>query len=543
MSRITLVGINAKFAHTNPAIRLLKRYAGRDEVDIAEFTINMDWEAAADALLNRGSQAYGISLYIWNAAWGIALGDRLRQAGKTVFYGGPEAAGRKRELTLACDFVFTGEGEIPFRQWAERFLAGEDWRTAPGIAYREGGALRENPGQLADLDELPQPYEDLEQMKNRLVYYEASRGCPFQCSYCLSAAAPGVRYRSLPLVLRDIDRFIEAGVMKVKFVDRTFNSDRRRAKQIIRHIVEKNPRTDFHLEMAPDLVDEEMAALMEGGRKGLFRVELGLQSANPATLAAIGRRQDLAQTAWAVQALGHSATVHLDLIAGLPLEGYESFRRSFNTAMAMGPDVLQLGFLKVLKGSPMERDAARYGIVSRREPPYEVLHTDAISAEELDRLRAVEYALERIYNSGLFRHAAAYFGGDDALGFLERLSQRVQLKGCSEEALARALADYGREAGLPLAEDMVKLDRLLRPFRPKVKFPEDGHEAQRRALYQEICLPGVPKGKRPWHYSRIEWFGFDVPAYLEGGTLLPGECAVLFDYTGEAPRVEKIETP
>lgn len=540
--RVTLVGINAKYAHTNPAIRMLVQYSGSSQADFVEFTINMDKDEVVQKLLARGSDAYGISLYIWNAAFGKYLGNRLKRAGKLVFYGGPEAANHKE--ALFCDFAFTGEGEEPFRQWIERFAKGQDWRDVCGIAYKIGDKLIENPaGQLVDMDDLPLAYEgQLDQMKNRLVYYESSRGCPFRCSYCLSAGENRVRYRSLERTLADMDRLIDGGVMKVKFVDRTFNADKKRAGIVIRHIIGRNPATDFHLEMAPDLVDEETIGFFRGARKGLFRIELGIQSTNPKTLAAINRRQNLDKVARAVGGLSQYATVHVDLIAGLPLEDYASFQNSFDTVMKMGPHVLQLGFLKVLKGSPLERDAGKYGIEYNSSPPYEVIRTASIEREELDALRRVEYALERVYNAGLFRHTARYFSQDGFFRFFEAFSSFACLKGISEDSLGDKLAEYGRKKGYAFSEDMVKLDRLLRKNRPKTKFAPDGHEEERRKIYRDMRLKSVPKGKRPWHYTRIEWFAFDVSAYLERGELVEGEFAVLFDYTGQEPRVEELSS-
>jgi len=542
--KILLVGINAKYAHTNPAIRYLKNYAGLREVEIAEYTINMPLEQVYEDLAGRKADAYGFSTYIWNVEYCRRLAARLRREGAIFLAGGPEATHSPAEILDWADYVLTGEGEAAFKEWAEAFLRGRDPRHVPSLCYREGGQVHRNPpARQVALCELAQPYFDLPRLRGRVLYYESSRGCPFHCTYCLSSVEEGVRFSPVEKVKRDLDEFICAGVLKVKFVDRTFNADKRRAKEILAYIAERGGDTAFHFEIAGDLLDQEMVDILSRMKEGQVQLEIGVQSTHPPTLEAIRRKQDFAHTGRMVRKLVRQGNVqlHLDLIAGLPLESMDSFARSLDDVMDIGVQTVQLGFLKVLKGSRMERDARYYGISYSDTAPYEVISTATMSEADLKRLKEMAYLLERVYNSALFRHTTRWFAKEMGgyFAFFSALADHCERHGIqpeklTEAGLTRQLLDFGTEQRLGYARDFLRLDCLLRPFRPKLPvWLEDGREAERRALYEDLpgeWRAGLPRGKRPWHYSRIQWFDFDVNAYLARGRFHPGERVFFFNY-------------
>lgn len=563
MQSIWLVGINAKFAHTNPAIRYLKNYADNPAVGIAEYTINMPLESILSDLLNKGGRAYGFSVYIWNVDFCRRLGAALKREGAAVLFGGPEAT-YSPESFLEYGDVILGEGEKPFRAWTEAFLAGrETRRETPSLCFLEGGKKRTNPATPpVELQELEQPYFDLKELKNRVVYYESSRGCPFACSYCLSSIEKGVRFAPAEKVKQDLELFRRAGVMRVKFVDRTFNADKARAKEIFRDIAEKGGNTGFHFEIAADLLDDETAEILSRAKKGLIQLEIGVQSTHPPTLRAIRREQDFSHTRRMVRRIAEGGNVHqhLDLIAGLPLEGLGEFAKSFDDVMDVGAEKVQLGFLKVLHGSAMEAEAARYGIEYQKSAPYEVTRTDAIAPAELALLHEIEYLLDRAYNSGLFPQTVRWFsrqcGGYFAFfrEWNDLAKEGKPPRNWTEGDLAASLLAFGERRNIPFGRDFLRWDALCRNFRPRLPefLEQPGREAERRAFYRDFPEEWVPenrKGKRPWHYTRLEWFSADIPGYLREGKLQEKETIVLFDYAadirrvlGQEPFQEKSET-
>ena len=547
MKKIVLIGINAKYTHTNPAIRYLQQYCADPRVEIVEYTINMDVQEVYEQITALRADVYGFSVYIWNVNYAYALADKLRaNSNSLIFMGGPEVTYDVKTALKHCDYVIFGEGEKAFAQFAQAFFSGRDIRKVPSVCYMDDGILHCNPqADFVDLDELKQPYTDLDKLDKRLIYYESSRGCPFSCAYCLSSAEKQLRFASVQKVRTDIQTFAQAGVMKVKFVDRTFNADVKRAAQIIHDINTYGGKTEFHFEIAADLIDREFLQELAQAKKGKIQLEIGVQSTYEPTLQAIHRVQDFSYIKKVVgEILSHgNVTVHLDLIAGLPLEGMAQFRQSFDDVMGMGAQVVQLGFLKLLKGSPMERLAKIYGIVCSQIAPYEVQYTDAISIQELQELHEIEYLLERIYNSGLYYHtthltaraAGSYYTFFNALR--KRLIQKeIEVKQLNEQQLALLLWDQMEEyEQCELLRETIRLDWFLRKRRAHMPKTLEKHEDWQKLFYRhmpEILAKKMPKAKRPWHYSRIEKFSFDILSYLRTGKLMPGEYIYFFDYTG-----------
>lgn len=413
--KILLAAVNAKYIHSNLAVYSLKAAAGPlgAQVEIGEYTINQKTDQIMKEIYKKQPDVVAFSCYIWNRRMVEELIRELPKVlpGVPLWAGGPEVTWDARGFLEACPEaagVMRGEGEETFCRLATYYIEGDGSLSGiRGLTYRgEDGQLHETePAELPDLDRIPFACPDPEAFGNRIVYYESSRGCPFRCSYCLSSIERKVRFRNLELVKKELLFFLEARVPQVKFVDRTFNLDHGRTVKLWSWILEHdNGVTNFHFEIGADLITEEELEIMSRMRPGLIQLEIGVQSTNADTIRGIDRTMDLERLKAVVRKLGdfHNIHRHLDLIAGLPYEDLESFRRSFDEVYALEPEQLQLGFLKVLKGSKMYERAAGYGILCRREPPYEVLRTDWLSYEDLLLLKGVEEMVETYYNSRQF---------------------------------------------------------------------------------------------------------------------------------------------
>lgn len=421
--KFLLVGINAKYIHSNPAIASLRSYAGEafaDCTECVEYTINNLREDILSGIYGHQPDYIGLSVYIWNVAIiRNLLSDIGRVLPKTkIFLGGPEVSFNPEEYLLHYPNVagvMIGEGEATFRELLQRIADfGLNFDNIKGLYTRSGfGGERE----LLDGDDIPFIYSDqnINDYNNRIIYYETSRGCPFRCSYCLSSIDKSVRFKGLKKVFGELDFFLRHRVTQVKFVDRTFNCNPERAMEIWRYVKENdNGVTNFHFEVEADLLGEEAIELLSDLRPGLVQLEMGVQSTNPKTLEAINRKQDISYTKEVVGRLmrGENINIHLDLIAGLPYEDLRSFRKSFDDIFALRPHQLQLGFLKVLKGVLMESEVSQYGIEYSDNPPFEVLGTNWISYRDILELKKVERMVEMYYNSGQFTNAIEMFAQD-----------------------------------------------------------------------------------------------------------------------------------
>ena len=351
-------------------------------------------------------------------------------------------------------------------------------KNVPGAAFHDGSLVRMNPAipeTNADIDSIPFLYEDLTQFDNRIVYYESSRGCPFNCTYCLSSIDKRVRFRSLEKVLRELRFFIDREVPLVKFIDRTFNCSHERTMKIWTYLRDHDiGKTSFHFEIGADLLNEEELALLESLRSGLVQLEIGIQSTNPETLRAIRRTMDPDRLCANIERLRNAGNInlHVDLIAGLPYEGLESFEKSFNDVYALHADQLQLGFLKVLGGTEMHERAKEYDIRYSGRPPYEVLSTKWISSAELDLLRRICDVLEYYYNSGQFTHTLAYLERywESAFDFYRKLADFFRRHGYDRERPAASrryevLKEFVEESGIcsdPFVfQEYLRLDRNI----------------------------------------------------------------------------------
>lgn len=449
--KILLAACNAKYIHSNLAVYDLKAYSSDydEHVILREYTINQPKDEILKDIYSSGADVVCFSCYIWNISFVRELiRDLVKILPKTAFWaGGPEVSyDAEKFLTKMPEMtgVMVGEGEKTFHDLLEFYIDGKDsLEEISGIAYRTGDKIIHNGWrELMDLSAIPFVYEHLEKFENRIIYYESSRGCPFSCSYCLSSIDKKLRFRDLELVKKELQFFLDHRVPQVKFVDRTFNCKHEHAMTIWKYILEHdNGVTNFHFEISADLLREEEMELMSQMRPGLIQLEIGVQSTNPETIRAIHRHMDLKKLEHCVNRVHSFRNIHqhLDLIAGLPYEDYDTFHQSFNDVYQMKPDQLQLGFLKVLKGSLMQKEAEVYGIVYKEKEPYEVLSTNWLTYGEVLKLKMVESMVEVYYNSGQFWHTLEYLVPfeKDAFTFYEKLGSFYEKKGYSEISHSR----------------------------------------------------------------------------------------------------------
>lgn len=428
--RLLLAAVNAKYIHSNPAVYSLRAYAGEElspYIEIAEYTINYRKEEILADLYERRPELVAFSCYIWN--WEM-IGALLRELSKVlpecvIWLGGPEVSYEAEKILKQFPMVkgiMIGEGEETFKELAEYYCELTDavsLSAIRGILYRKEDGIKITDNQTtdsivytgarepSDLSALPFLYHSLQPFSNRIIYYESSRGCPYQCSYCLSSIDKKVRLRDPDTVKKELQFFLDQKVKQVKFIDRTFNCSHEHAKEIWRYLAEHdNGVTNFHFEIAADLITKEELLILKGMRPGLVQLEIGVQTLNQEVLVEIGRKADNNRLKDAVAKIreGNNIHIHLDLIAGLPFENYESFRHSFEGVYAMRPHQLQLGFLKVLKGTRMKEKAEEYELQYMDTPPYEVLSTKWLSYEKILLLKRVEQMVELYYNSNQFAH-------------------------------------------------------------------------------------------------------------------------------------------
>lgn len=506
--KFLLAAVNAKYIHSNPAVYSLKAYAEKElavkhwsengigsgennRIEIAEYTINQQAENILADVYKRRADVVAFSCYIWNIEM---IGHVVTELHKLcpnlpIWLGGPEVSYEPEQVLERFPFlagIMVGEGEQTFAELLKCYeMSVRDIGKIPGLylprSISDGKCLPDE--NLKDkcsrgiytgdavplpLDELPFLYQDMDAFENRIVYYESSRGCPFRCSYCLSSIDKTVRLRSLDKVRRELQFFLDRKVPQVKFIDRTFNCNHEHAMGIWRYIKENdNGVTNFHFEIAADILREDELTLLNSLRPGLVQLEIGVQTTNEQTLAAIDRRMNMEHFRQVVERLkrGNNIHIHLDLIAGLPFEDFASFANSFNEVYWMEPEQLQLGFLKVLKGSKLYYEAEKHGICYRELPPYEVLYTKWLSYEETLKLKQIEEMVELYYNSNQFTHVLPALGSVFASPFemFARLAEFYEENGYFTAAPARA---YRYQVLLAFAEK---------------------YDAEWAALYRELC--------------------------------------------------------
>ena len=450
--KILLVACNAKYIHSNLAVYDLQAYASdyADHIVLKEYTINQQKDDIMRDIYLEHPDVVCVSCYIWNLSFVKELMADLIKIlpGADFWAGGPEVSyDAEKFLTENSEFkgVMVGEGEETFKELTGYYVEKnpQDLKDMTGICYRDGDQIIHNGWrQIMDLSSIPFIYKDLSEFKNRIIYYESSRGCPFSCSYCLSSIDKKLRFRDTETVKKELQFFIDNKVPQVKFVDRTFNCKHDHAMAIWKYINEHdNGVTNFHFEISADLLREEELQEMSTMRPGLIQLEIGVQSTNPDTIKAIHRTMDFEKLKGIVDRIHSFGNIHqhLDLIAGLPYEDYDSFRHSFNDVYALKPQQLQLGFLKVLKGSHMMEMCREYGIVYKTQEPYEVLSTKWLDYDHVLKLKTVENMVEVYYNSGQFQNTLEYLEKffPDAFSIYERLGSFYMEKGYGDVSHTR----------------------------------------------------------------------------------------------------------
>jgi radical SAM superfamily enzyme YgiQ (UPF0313 family) len=479
--KVLLTTLNTKYVHSNLALRYLYAVAGdyRDHVEIAEYTINHNDDYIFTELMRRDSKLYCFSCYIWNIERILYLAECLKKAKPNVriLLGGPEVSFEGEDFLFNnphIDFVIQGEGEAAFSNFLVQYFSSLPvYEEVLGLMYRDGNMVRRNkPSPLLKFESVPNPYDFLPAEDDKILYYESSRGCPFRCAYCLSSIEHQVRALPMERVKTDLNYFIYKKVKQVKFVDRTFNYDANRSLEIMRYMVEKdNGVTGYHFEICGDLLTEAHYKLLKEARPGLFQFEIGVQSTHPPTLSSVNRRGDFGKVEEAVkrlQAVG-GIHLHLDLIAGLPMEDYNVFRHSFNDVYSLQPDTLQIGFLKLLKGTQLREEARLYGYIYRRLPPYEVITNSYISADGLVRIKMISEILDLYYNREGFKNtiraALSYY--ENPFDFYEELAvwyygRGHQKKSHKKEDLYRILRSFlrrwGKEGGEYVFDGVLRED-------------------------------------------------------------------------------------
>jgi len=417
--RTLLVAINSKYIHSNLAVYSLKAYSKDCGMDICieEFTINQYTNFICKEIYKKKPDIVAFSCYIWNIDFVYEVSMDLKKISPNIeiWLGGPEVTYDSETVLATHPYikgVMIGEGEETFSEVMRHYANNKvenDLQSIKGISYydKDSSIISTGPRPLLDMDNLNFIYDDISEFDNKIIYYESSRGCPFGCSYCLSSVEKSVRFRSISIVKEELNYFLNNKVAQVKFVDRTFNCNHERTLELLTFIrANDNGITNFHFEIAADLLNDQEIEIMKTMRPGLVQLEIGVQSTNLETIHEIDRVMDFNKLSEIVKKINEGENIHqhLDLIAGLPYENYDSFVNSFNDVYKLRPEQLQLGFLKVLKGSKMHRKVSDYGIAYTTKSPYEVLFTNWISYQDVLRIKNVEEVVELYYNSGQYRH-------------------------------------------------------------------------------------------------------------------------------------------
>ena len=567
--KLLLAAVNAKYIHSNLAVYSMKAYcrAFADHIELAEYTINQQEDEILKDLYRKKPEILCFSCYIWNISF---IKELIRNVKKilpdtVIWAGGPEVSYDAEQFLEEMPEVFgvmCGEGEETFRELTQYYVnlernteKGTELEKIDGIVFRKGKEIQKTaPRAILDMDTLVFPYQDMELFHHRIIYYESSRGCPFSCSYCLSSIDKKLRFRSTKLVKQELQFFLDNQVPQVKFVDRTFNCKKEHALEIWRYIQEHdNQVTNFHFEIAADMLTEEEIALIHTMRPGLIQLEIGVQSTNEDTIREIRRKtsfEKISQKVRQVQA-GKNVHQHLDLIAGLPLEGYDSFRKSFDDVYGLRPQQLQLGFLKVLKGSYMYEKREEYGCVYKQREPYEVLSTNWLSYGEICRLKGIEDMVEVYYNSGQFTRTIEALEKEfsDAFAMYEALADFYEKKGYfgishtrirRYEILLEFLEEQGKEDLAYFRERMV-FDLYAREnlkTRPVWAGEQKLYKEQIQNFYrkeaEEPRLLRQYGGYQPRQLEKmthLEVFTYDVLSQKRE----KGQYPVLFDYKERSP--------
>lgn len=575
--RILLSTLNAKYIHSSLALRYLAAYCKGDghEIIVREYTVNNGSLEVLSDMYSCQADIIGLACYIWNIEASLELVKLLKkvQPNAIIVLGGPEVSYQPEDLLQhdAVDYIILGEGEQTLAALLRALNNSDSVKDIPGVVCRDN-TMAAKPQVVANLDDIPFPYshQDMEFLKDKILYYESSRGCPFSCQYCLSSATSGVRFFSQERVLNDLAFFIEHDVKQVKFVDRTFNARKEHYFPIMKFLAAQTCRTNFHFEIAADIWDDEVLEFLSDVPPGRFQFEVGIQSTNEQTLAVIKRHNNWPKIVKNVSQIKDYGNIHLhlDLIVGLPHETISEFAKSFNDVYQLQPDMLQIGFLKMLKGSGIRRSSVDHGYVYMDSAPYEVLANNYMDYSQIRKLKILEEVFEQVYNTGRFRYTLPWLialSGKGAFDFYYKLTCLWEERGYhlvahSAKTIYKHMAEFC-ERFYPQAQhechEFLKFDALMsemgivRPeFLPwnqinqaiadkwseaKTSFWRDNDRVRRYLPdYEFTTWRDI---KKRYH---IEVFAVDIPSYLQGEGLISREVAVLFSYQNAKPSYQVI---
>ncbi|MGU9074333.1 B12-binding domain-containing radical SAM protein [Clostridium perfringens] len=543
--KILLTAINSKYIHSNLAVRYLKAFT-KDldfQGDIKEFSINDRVENILEGIIEEKPDVVAFSCYIWNMEFVNRLAELIKLVDPNIeiLYGGPEVSYEGKEFleNHEGEYVIVGEGEKTFREFVLYKLGEGKIEDIKGLNYKRDGKVFENPKRPEmDMNELVFPYTYEEDINNKIVYYEASRGCPFKCKYCLSPVMHGVRFLDVERVKKELKYFMERGLKLVKFVDRTFNCNREYTVELLKYLSEQDTETRFHFEVAADLLTEEQIEILNNAPKGRFQLEVGVQTTNNEVLHNINRYityENIKEKVLKVAA-GKNVMQHLDLIAGLPGEDLESFKKSFNDVHAIRPDEIQLGFLKLLKGSSMREEAEKWGIVYSPYAPYEIIRSKDISYEELLLLKKVEAMVDKYYNSCKFNNVIKFFLNiyEKPFDFYYDLAMFFEEKGNFKRSIGnveyyKILLDFylekigGEDEGL--FKEVLKFDYLC--FNKKRWLPD--FLVRTITKEDEQNIKDSFDRQMPFKKAHIEKFEIDIINYIKNGEINFEPKYLIFD--------------
>ncbi|MBC6004316.1 MAG: B12-binding domain-containing radical SAM protein [Paeniclostridium sordellii] len=569
--KILLTTLNSKFIHTNLAIRYLKQMVKDIEdinVDIREYTINNELDFILKDIYTNNYDVILFSTYIWNVNDIVKLCNNLKKVKPNIkiALGGPEVTYDSEEAMKKYDFIdyiLYGEGELIFRDFTKYLIGDMKIEDVDGIVYRSNDSIITNKPMklLENLDLIPSPYEELDkkEYENRIVYYETSRGCPFNCQYCLSSAIEGLRYFSIDRVKKDLKKLIDARVSQIKFIDRTFNANKKFAMEIMKFLMENdNGYTTYHFEVTAHLLTDDMLEFLKDCKEGLFQFEIGVQSTNEKVLDAVGRRDDFKKLSYVVQKIASFRNIHqhLDLIAGLPYEDYSSFENSFNDVFNLGIEHLQLGFLKMIKGTGIRNQADEHEFRYKDYPPYEVLYNKYISYNEILKLKDIEEILERYFNSKNFvlsmRYIIHNYYKESPFKFFEEFATYFNDNGYfnasqGKNQLYKILVDFYTDKiniETELFKEIVKYDYIslgktsnVPAFMDKVEVDDFKNRCHLFLQNEGNILKYIPRfentpAKQIIKYVHFETFKYDILQLKKNITakLQPKESIILFVY-------------
>ena len=569
--KILLTTLNSKFIHTNLAIRYLKQMVKDIEdinVDIREYTINNELDFILKDIYTNNYDVILFSTYIWNVNDIVKLCNNLKKVKPNIkiALGGPEVTYDSEEAMKKYDFIdyiLYGEGELIFRDFTKNLIGDMKIEDVDGIVYRSNDSIITNKPMklLENLDLIPSPYEELDkkEYENRIVYYETSRGCPFNCQYCLSSAIEGLRYFSIDRVKKDLKKLIDARVSQIKFIDRTFNANKKFAMEIMKFLMENdNGYTTYHFEVTAHLLTDDMLEFLKDCKEGLFQFEIGVQSTNEKVLDAVGRRDDFKKLSYVVQKIASFRNIHqhLDLIAGLPYEDYSSFENSFNDVFNLGIEHLQLGFLKMIKGTGIRNQADEHEFRYKDYPPYEVLYNKYISYNEILKLKDIEEILERYFNSKNFvlsmRYIIHNYYKESPFKFFEEFATYFNDNGYfnasqGKNQLYKILVDFYTDKiniETELFKEIVKYDYIslgktsnVPAFIDKVEVDDFKNRCHLFLQNEGNILKYIPRfentpAKQIIKYVHFETFKYDILQLKKNITakLQPKESIILFVY-------------